>query len=420
MRILYINHTSVISGAEQSLLVLLRAMRGIADAQLACPEGELAAAARTSGVPVHVIRGTDVSARLDPLHTPRELVRAVAGALELRALARRVRATVIHANTPRAAMIAAAAAGPRGTPLVLHVRDSPPPGRLPAVLFTGLAARTSAWIVTSRFLAEQLPAAATPSAARPLIRVVPNAVEPERFDAAAIPIAQARARLGIGPGEPTLAIVGQISPHKAQSDALQILARIRAAGLPARLLIVGSVKFTSAATRFDNQRYELDCRQLAERLGLDDAVVWLGERPDIGPLLRAADLLLVPSWYEPFGRVALEAMMMEVPVLATSIGGVREVVRHGQDGLILDPRDAERWAEAATALLGDGDRRRQMGLSGRRHALQCFGAAAHAREIAAVYRQLTGTNLHAGSIPSDSLTAGRQRPTSSGSGAARG
>lgn len=408
MRILYVSHTGIASGAERSLLVLMRAIGLQDEIELACPEGELAQHARAAGVHVHVIGATNLSARLHPWHTPHELARAAWSARRVAALARRRRVDVVHANTPRAAMLAWPA---RGMPLIMHVRDAPPPGRLPASLLRGLADRAAVSIATSRYLADQLPAAR--------IRVVPNALEAGGFTPRAPDRVEARRRLGITPEQAALAVVGQISPHKAQSDAIRTLQHIRAAGVDAKLVIAGSVKFTSSATRFDNRAYERECHALATSLGLASAVRWLGECPHVAEVLTAADLALVPSWYEPFGRVALEAMAMKVPVLGTSVGGVCEVVRDGRDGRILPPRRPELWAQAALELLADPGRRAKMGSAARRRALERFGVAAHARAIRAIYRETVDGNWHEQPSRSVSLTASRDRAYL-GTGASRG
>src|SRR5262249_55093754 len=150
---------------------------------------------------------------------------------------------------------------------------------------------------------------------------------------------------------------------------------------------VGSVKFTSASTRFDNGGYQAGLERLVDDLGLRGAVSFLGERSDIPELLAAADLALVPSWDEPFGRAAGEGLMMQVPVIATSVGGVREVIADGVDGLVRDPRDPEGWAEAISALLDDPVRRREMGERGRRRSVSAFAPARHAEAMLALCRQ---------------------------------
>jgi glycosyltransferase involved in cell wall biosynthesis len=381
LRILYVNHTAMVSGAEHSLLVMLRALAGAVSPVLACPEGPLARAARAAAVPVHAISGTNLSARLDPLHTPREAVAIPAAAVAIRTLARRLGADLVHANTPRAGLLAALARGASGARPIVHVRDSMPPGRLPAVMFAGLSHAASAFVPTSEYLAAQLPR-------RPLVRTVPNAVEPARFDPAAVDPERARARLGLAARDEVLAVVGQISPHKGQRDAIEIIARVRRTRPAARLLVAGSVKFSSAATRFDNRGYEAELRALARRLGVEPAVGFLGERTDVAELLSAVDVVLVPSWYEPFGRVALEAMAMQVPVVATSVGGIAEVVRDGVEGLVLPPRRPELWAEQVAQLLADPRRRRSLGAGGRHRVLERYTPEGHACAILGLYRDV--------------------------------
>jgi glycosyltransferase involved in cell wall biosynthesis len=114
----------------------------------------------------------------------------------------------------------------------------------------------------------------------------------------------------------------------------------------------------------------------------------MGERDDVPAVLRAVDLLLVPSWEEPFGRSVVEAMAMRVPVVATSVGGPAEIVRAGVDGLLLEPRRPKRWAEAIEPFLDEPDRLAPMGASGRARALERFSLSAHVEAVVAAYRDV--------------------------------
>jgi glycosyltransferase involved in cell wall biosynthesis len=394
LRVLYVNHTSVMSGAEASLLVLLQALGDTVSPVVACPPGPLAGAVGKLGIEVRPVPGTDLSARLHPVHTTEHTLRAARAAQSVRTIARGVRADIVHANTPRAGLISLLATGAGGAGPVVHVRDSVPPGRLPQAMFRLLATRAAAYLPTSRYLRDQLPAGIPAP-------VVANVIDPAPFDAAALDRRSARARLGLGEAEPVLAVIGQISPHKGQSDAIRALATVREAHPDARLLLAGSVKFAGRATRFDNRAYREDLTRLAHRLRVADAALFLGERGDIAEILSAVDVLLVPSWYEPFGRVALEAMTMRVPVIATSVGGISEVIDDGVDGLVLPPRDPGAWARAIDELLSDGERRARMGARGRKKAEREFSARRHASEIMEVYRLATA--------PRRPLSAGRAR-----------
>lgn len=114
MRVLYVSHTAAVAGAEHSLLVLLRSVSDPVRPALACPEGELADAARGLGIDVRPIPGTDLSGRLHPRHTTREGARLAASVRAVSAIAKAGSADVIHANTPRAGLVSAAARGAGG------------------------------------------------------------------------------------------------------------------------------------------------------------------------------------------------------------------------------------------------------------------------------------------------------------------
>ena len=105
-------------------------------------------------------------------------------------------------------------------------------------------------------------------------------------------------------------------------------------------------------------------------------------------MLRAIDVLLVPSWEEPFGRTVVEAMAMEVPVLATSEGGPAESLREGVDGHLLPPRDPAAWVEPAARLLSDPALRAEMGRAGRARAAEQFSSAVLGDQLVEHYRRV--------------------------------
>ena len=104
-------------------------------------------------------------------------------------------------------------------------------------------------------------------------------------------------------------------------------------------------------------------------------------------VLAATDVLLVPSWREAFGRVVIEGMAMGVPVVATEVGGPAEVVRPEVDGLLLPPRDPQRWGSALAPLVADAELRARMGAAGRERAAD-FTVARHVDQVLDAYREL--------------------------------
>jgi glycosyltransferase involved in cell wall biosynthesis len=382
--VLYVNQTAQVSGAERSLLTLLEALPPEAGAALACPYGDLALAAARLEVPVLPIPGTDASFRIHPLHTSR-------AALELRRSSRAVRAVVsarrpgvVHANTTRAGLISLSARRRGGPPLLVHVRDWVPEGAVPRLTLRTLARGADLVVANSRWIAEQVRGAAP--AAR--VQVIHNPVDLRRFDPDTVDRRAAREALGLADGELALAVVAQLTPWKGQDDAVRVVAKLGARGISARLVLGGSAKFVAAGTRFDNRAFERELVELVRTLGVEDRVIFAGEREDVPDLLGAVDVMLVPSWREAFGRIAAEAMAMGVPVVATNVGGPAEIVRDGVDGLLLAPRDPDRWAEEVGRLLEDPELRRRMGESGRERARAEFGAERHVAALLEAYAEL--------------------------------
>jgi L-malate glycosyltransferase len=386
VRVLYVNHTATVGGGERSLLELLSALPGDVSPVLACPDGDLQLAARRLGTPTTPIPEAAPSFRLDPVQTPRGLVRLGYAAIAVRRAARRTQADLIHANSIRAGLIAATPLRLAAAPVVVHIRDCLPHGK--AALLTRRAIGSGAAIViaNSGYTAARfgLNSAHTP------VRTIHNFVDASVFEPKRIDRGEARAGLGLAWDEPTLGVIAQITPWKAQDDAIRALAALRRGGREARLLIVGSAKFARGTEAFDNVDFERSLHALADELGLRDAVDFLGERQDVPEILRALDVLLVPSWEEPFGRSVIEAMAMETPVIATTVGGPGEIISDGVDGLLLPPRQPERWAAAARELLDAPARLRAMGMAGRRTALARFGRETHVQAVLAAYREVLG------------------------------
>jgi glycosyltransferase involved in cell wall biosynthesis len=311
-----------------------------------------------------------------------ELARA---AWSLRRIARRDGADLLHANSIRAGLVAVAAAGMGAPGAVVHVRDVLPDCALTRLTRATIGRRAAAIIGNS---AHTLDKFAEPDSGAALM-VAHSPVDLDRLSAAAdLDRDRARVALGIAPSVgPILGVVAQITPWKAQDDAVRIVAGLRSAHPDIRLLLVGSAKFMGGSTRHDNAAFLRRLWALVEELDLQDRVVLLGERVDVPEVLRALDMLLVPSWEEPFGRSVVEGLAVGVPVAATSVGGPREVFRDGVEGVLLPPRRPNEWVAALSPLLSDRDRLARMARAGRARA-SAFDSRSHARRLVSVYREV--------------------------------
>jgi L-malate glycosyltransferase len=156
-------------------------------------------------------------------------------------------------------------------------------------------------------------------------------------------------------GEPILMHLSNFRPVKRITDAVEIFARTREK-MPAKLIMMGDGPDRGAA------------EYIVRRKKLQKDVLFLGKQDRVQEKLGLADLFLLPSDLESFGLAALEAMACEVPVIATNVGGLPEVVTHAVDGYLIAPRDVETAAKYALEILSRPDRGRAMGQQARVNA----------------------------------------------------
>lgn len=172
-----------------------------------------------------------------------------------------------------------------------------------------------------------------------------------------------RTRVGLSPDALVMVIVANLIPYKGHRDLIDALA-LAAPNLPPRwrLLVVG---------RDDGIGAEL--RQQAQRLGLQDHVLFLGARNDVPALLATSDLGILCSHEEGFSNAILEGMAAALPMVVTDVGGNAEAVIDGETGLVVPARDPQRLAAAIAGLAGDPALRAQFGKAGKERVSSRFG-----------------------------------------------
>jgi len=185
-------------------------------------------------------------------------------------------------------------------------------------------------------------------------------------------------------GEPILMHLSNFRPVKRITDVVEIFALVREK-IRAKLVLIGDGPDRAAA------EYLVRKRKLARD------VHFLGKQDRIYQHLAQADLFLLPSDMESFGLAALEAMACEVPVVASNVGGVPEVIEHGIDGYLHPPREIETAAKYALDILSRPDRGRAMGQTARINARKKYCANDVIPQYEAYYRQVLGavTATHA-------------------------
>jgi len=186
-----------------------------------------------------------------------------------------------------------------------------------------------------------------------------------------------RFELGLKEDEILITMVARFVPQKDHDTLLQALSLLPGGGFKAALVGGGE--------------REAFFRKKVGKLGLGDNVIFLGERRDVPQILAASDIFVLSSNWEGLPRSIIEAMMAGLPVVATRIGGVSELVEDEVTGFLVPPKDPDALAEALQKLIADPELRRRMGEAGREKALQEFTLDRMLHETERVYREVLGS-----------------------------
>jgi glycosyltransferase involved in cell wall biosynthesis len=185
------------------------------------------------------------------------------------------------------------------------------------------------------------------------ITLVPNAIDLRRFTPGTISRTESRLKLALPPDAPVIAGVGRLNPQKNFSLFLDIAAALSPRFPTLRFLLAG-----------EGPEEEM-LREKAAQLGLADRIVFAGYVADTREVYAAADFLLMPSRFEGLPMTLLEAMAMNLPVVASKLDGIAEVITDGEDGLLAAPADAPAFTERLTRLLESPALASQLGTAAR-------------------------------------------------------
>jgi len=367
------------SGAERSLLELVQRLDRQRFEPLAILPGE--------GPLATALRRADVSVTFRPLcrfkrtRQPGALARYGANwfrqTASLALHLRQQRIDLLHANSTNAALYGVPAARLAGRPSVWHLRDLRPL-RPHAPLLGRLATRV---VAISHAVADHAAASGVPG---DKIVTIWNGIDSQVFHPRIVGT-RVREELGL-PAEAFVAVmVAQMVPWKGHRYFLEAARRVLAEAPAAYFLIVGEDLF------HDHPDYGPELHALAQRLGLGGRLIFTGYRSDVAEVLAAADVLVMPSLGEPFGRTLLEAMSLAKPVIATAWGGPLEIVANGRTGFLVPPANAGALAKALVALARDPARARSFGQQGRLRVERYFTAVEHCRRIEELYDEIWST-----------------------------
>jgi glycosyltransferase involved in cell wall biosynthesis len=373
-RVVYLDHTAQLSGAELSLARLLPALDRVRAHVILAADGPLVGLLARQGCSTEVLAMPEGPRRLsrDAVTLRRLPLRAGAStAAYVWRLARRVRRLapdVIHTNSLKAALYGGLTGRLLGIPVVWQINDRISDDYLPRQAVRLM--RSAATRLPDHIIVNSHATAATLPVLRP-VTIIPHVVPPQ---------AMAPARAARDQGPLRVGLVGRLSPWKGQDIFIRAFA-IAFAGTDAVALIVGGALF-------GEDHIETGLRSLAEDLGIADQVHLLGHRDDVHDVMSGLDVVVHASTIpEPFGMVIGEAMALGVPVVAANAGGPAEIIEHGVNGLLYRMGDPGELAGALRVLADDPALRQRLASAGRATA-RAFTPELVARAVEGVYAEL--------------------------------
>jgi glycosyltransferase involved in cell wall biosynthesis len=367
-RILYVHGIEAIGGAERDLIALLTTLdRRKWEAHVICPgSGPLRNQLDAIGVTTHPLS-------FPPWRKPLAVIQRQSAIRQLSTLVAQIDPATVHVNdiwwVPHVVRAAARCAG-KPVPIVAHVRQEIEPPKVGRYELD----RVDAVIAISRQIEQSLIAGGVmASRVRTLYSGIDMSQKQPAYDDVAV-----RQKIGIPSEAILLGTVANLFSRKGYEVMLRAIPAILCALPKVHYVIVGS----------DDHNYAERLKQLAQELKIDDRVHIVGFQDSVQPFLAAFDLYVHPALMEGFGIAVVEAMAAGKAVVATTTGGLPEVVAQGETGLLVPPGDAEALATAVVTLLKDRARREQMGRCGKARAQERFSLEASVAQVEELYDEI--------------------------------
>jgi glycosyltransferase involved in cell wall biosynthesis len=361
--VLYVeNFSEIIGGGQISLLGLLEKLdREKFNPIVICPaEGNLVAALERFVSKVKIVKMQSLK-KLN-------LYRIYKSISEIRRLIRDEKIDLIHCNGSRACFYAGIAGRLERVPVIWHVRIAD----RDILLDTFLASLSTKIVAISNAVNMRF---TRMGKIKEKVRTIYNGVDLERFNPS-ISGENIRKEFGLDAQAPFVGMVGRLDWYKGHKYFLKAARKVVDIIPECRFLIVGE----------GEKRKELE--SLATRLKLNNNVIFTGKREDIPEILASLNLFVLSSVSEGLGRSIIEAMAMERAVVATNVGGIAEVVKDKETGILVPVRDEVALAEGILKLLRDKDMALKMGLAGRRIVESKFDIKINAEKLQDLYEEI--------------------------------
>jgi glycosyltransferase involved in cell wall biosynthesis len=376
VRILHIHTLPIISGSGINTFLTMRGMKGNRyESVLACAPG---------GALIDLVQRHGMQVKTFPsLVQPLRPLQDVMAILDLSAHLMREPYHVVHTHNSKAGFIGRLSATLARVPVIVHTvhgfafHQQEPPWR--QFLFRNLERLASHWCDKMIFISQPLVDWALKekiSSPGKMARIY-SGIEMDRFH----PMSEQekkrlREKWALGEQDTVIGIVSKLWEGKGHDLLIRAFKEIRKEKPQARLVIVGEGHLMESL------------KTLASQLELSDAVIFTGFLEDVPRIIATFDVAVLPSYFEGMGRVLLEAMAMEKPVVGTRVGGIPDLIEEGLNGYLVSPGNEKELASAVLSILNDKGLATKMGKAGRKKMTDRFSADTMVRSIEKVYREL--------------------------------
>ena len=376
IRVLHIHTLPIVSGSGINTFLSMQGMdKSLYEVELACaPGGRLIQLVEEKRMKVWTFKHL-----VQPI-APLEDTLAL---LDLSIFLKKNSYHIVHTHNSKAGIIGRLAAKLAGVPVIVHTvhgfafHDQEPFWR--QSLFRHLERLGSRWCDKMIFISQPLIDWALEEriTRKDKIEKIYSGIQLDQFHPATADVKMKnRERWQLKKEEVVVGIVSKLWDGKGHITLIEAFKVLRQRIPNARLVIVGEGDLYSELLRAVNEN------------GLRESVLFTGFQMDVSEVLSTFDVAVLPSFFEGMGRVLLEAMAMEKPVVASRVGGIPDLVKHNVNGLLINPGDVTELANALEKILSNNRLARSMGQEGRKKIQEQFSSEVMVRSIHRVYQDL--------------------------------
>ncbi len=376
IRVLHIHTLPIVSGSGLNTFLSMQGMdKSVYEVELACaPGGRLIPLVKQNHMEVRPFRNM-----VQPLHPLKDTM----ALLDLTAFLRRHSYHIVHTHNSKAGFLGRMAAKLAGVPVIVHTvhgfafHDSEPLWR--QALFRNLERLGSHWCDKMIFVSQPLVDWALKDHIVPEEKIakIYSGIQLDKFH----PVKseekdRIKSKWELKREEAVVGMVSKLWEGKGHNVLIEAFKLLKERIKNAKLVIVG-----------EGYLYD-ELLRMVDTNGLRESVLFTGFQMDVSEIIATFDVAVLPSFFEGMGRVLLEAMAMEKPVVASRVGGIPDLIDQGTNGLLVRPGDARDLADALEKVLSDKELARKLGSEGRKRISDQFSANVMVQSIEKLYREL--------------------------------